>query len=198
MKVVPLWSRKAGAAAALPEIKLEGFRVLLRPPGLRDYPDWVHVRRKNRDYLKPFEPTWAENALTHEFFIRRLQQQSRDWREGRAHSFLIFEKGKGDLIGGVNINHVCRGAAQSASLGYWLSEESQGQGLMAESLRLVVGFAFSELKLHRLNAACLPGNGRSRALLTKIGFRQEGFAESYIQIDGKWRDHVLYGLANIA
>ena len=98
------------------------------------------------------------------------------------------------MIGGMNVNNICRGAAQYATLGYWISEDHQGQGYMSEALRLTLQFCFERLKLHRVNAACLPNNARSENLLRRAGFKHEGFAEKYISINGAWRDHVLYGL----
>jgi ribosomal-protein-alanine N-acetyltransferase len=176
----------------LPDIALEGSRVVVRPPQREDWVDWAAVRRKNQDFLKPFEPVWPQNALDADHFDRRLRRQAADWQTGRAHAFLIFMKA--DLVGGININNICRGAAQFASLGYWLAKDAQGRGYMAEALRLICGYAFADLKLHRLNAGCLPDNARSRNLLLRAGFREEGFAEKYLEIDGRWQDHILFGL----
>jgi len=63
---------------------------------------------------------------------------------------------------------------------------------MTEALRLMLVFAFERLRLHRVEAACLPTNVPSRGLLAKSGFREEGYARKYLCIDGTWQDHVLY------
>lgn len=185
--------KTALAAVTLPPLWLHGSRVDLRPPTLSDWTVWARIRGRNRDALKPLEPLWPENALSESFFIRRLQRQVRDWDSDQAYSFLMFGKDGGDLIGGININHVARGAAQYASLGYWLDKDHQGHGYMTEGLGLVIEYAFSALTLHRLNAACLPENERSIALLKRLRFEEEGFARSYVQIAGRWRDHILFG-----
>ncbi len=177
-------------------LSLNGFRVRLRPPVLSDYEDWTNIRGKNKNYLTPFEPRWHEKALEKDFFQRRIARQHKDWKDGRAYSFLIIDRQNEKLIGGINVNHVCRGASQCGSLGYWIDEELQGQGLMAESLRLVIDFSFDQAGLHRLNAACLPRNDRSINLLLKLGFEEEGFAKKYIRINGVWEDHRLFGLIN--
>jgi ribosomal-protein-alanine N-acetyltransferase len=181
-----------------PLVRLDGERVTLRPPGDEDYAEWEDVRRANYDYLKPFEPRWPEDCLTKSFYRRRLSRQLSDWREDRCYSFLIFEKGgsreEGRLAGGMNINNVTRGAAHFASVGYWIAQDFQGRGYMQESLLLTLSYGFSGLRLHRFNASCVPHNKRSRAVLERAGFRQEGYAAKYLQIDGIWQDHFLFGL----
>lgn len=179
---------------AVPAVLLKGARVAARPPALTDWPQWAEVRGRNRDFLKPYEPTWPENCLSRGFFERRLQKQAQDWRLGLGYSFLIFRNDSGALLGGININNVCRGAAQYATLGYWLDEREQGKGYMIEALRLVIGYGFSHLQLHRFNAGCLAGNERSARLLERLGFAEEGFAKKFVQIDGRWQDHRLFGL----
>ncbi|MDE1938388.1 MAG: GNAT family N-acetyltransferase, partial [Alphaproteobacteria bacterium] len=61
-------------------------------------------------------------------------------------------------------------------------------------VRALIPFIFATLGLHRIEAACLPSNEPSKNLLTKAGFRQEGIARRYLQINGEWRDHVLFAL----
>ena len=65
---------------------------------------------------------------------------------------------------------------------------------MFKALRATLPFAFGPLALHRLEAACIPENEASRNLLRKLAFREEGRALRYLQINGEWRDHVLFGL----
>ncbi len=180
----------------LPDVKLEGFRVDMRPPRHEDWPHWVEVRMRNYRHLKPFEPSWPKRALSEDFFRRRLLRQYNEWQADKGNFFLIFKKGEEDsgLIGGMNINNICRGAAQYASLGYWIDERYEGQGYMAEALRLTTQYCFDELGLHRIHAACLDHNERSKELLLRAGFREEGVAEKYMKIDGQWQDHILYGL----
>lgn len=177
-----------------PPVRLDGARVYLRPAMLSDYPQWADVRGRNESHLKPFEPAWPKNCLSPDMFRRRVERLSREWDADSTYAFLIFDRSNDALIGGLNINAVSRGAAQTASFGYWIDEARQGQGLMAESIRLVLGFAFGPLSLARINAATLVHNDRSRIMLLRIGFAEEGFARAYIQIEGRRQDHVLYGL----
>ncbi len=183
----------------LPDFEIKGSRILLRPPQVHDEGEWLALRKSNKNYLQPFEPGWSRDALSSAFFQRRIVRQRRDWANDRAYSFLIFRHAshpdeRPKMIGGININNVCRGAAQFASLGYWLDEWHQGQGYMRAALRMITYFSHNELKLNRLNASVLPHNKKSQNLLTHVGFEEEGFAKSYIEINDKWEDHVLYGL----
>jgi len=168
--------------------------VYLRPALPFDYGQWTWVRAKNQAHLKPFEPTWPKDALTPEFFARRLLRLNEDWKNDRGYAFLIFKNDSDDLVGGININNIVRGAAQYASLGYWIDEDHQGRGLMAQAGRAVLQFAFDKILLARMNAACLPHNLRSKNLLLSLGFTEEGFAKRFIQINGKREDHILFGL----
>lgn len=146
----------------------------------------------NQTYLQPYEPTWPAESLTQAFFKRRVERLMQDWAADRTYAFLIFHNDR--LIGGINVNNVSRGAAQFASLGYWLDEMSQGHGYMGEAANAVLHFSFEHLALYRVNAATLPHNRRSRVMLERLGFREEGFAKAYIQINGRRQDHILYGL----
>lgn len=179
---------------ALPDFQLNGFRVFVAPPKMEDWPVWTKMRKRNRKFLKPIEPLWARDCLKKSYFERRLFKQVENWEAGRAYAFLIFKKDTQELIGGINLNNVCKGAAQFASLGYWLDESRQGHGYMGEALRLVIAYAFTELKLHRINAGCLLHNERSINLLRRLGFTEEGMAEKYLCINDTWQDHILFGL----
>ena len=75
-----------------------------------------------------------------------------------------------------------------------MGEAHANQGLMGEALTGLLPFAFERLGLHRIEAACLPHNRASRALLAKLGFREEGHAQRYLKINGSWQDHVLHAL----
>lgn len=192
------WTAYHEHQPVLPDFEIRGRRILLRPPRPEDEGEWLMVRARNRQILEPYEPKWPYDALTSAYYQRRILRIRRDWNDDRAYSFLIFKHGTEELpeelIGGLNINNVCRGAAQFASVGYWLDLGHQGQGLMRAALRMIIYFSHDKLKLHRLNASVLPENTRSINLLEHVGFEGEGFAPAYIEINGMWQDHLLYGL----
>lgn len=199
-----MWrSKKTSGIIPYEDTELTGFHVILRPPRMQDQEEWLGLRRKNRHFLSAYEPRWGKESLTPAFYQRRMERLQKDWEEDRGYSFLMFKRPVEDtkrramentLIGGFNINHVCRGAAEYASLGYWIDEGHQGGGYMRAAMRLIIHFAYKDLKLHRLHAATLPDNVRSQNLLTKMGFAEEGRARKYIEINGIWEDHILFGL----
>lgn len=184
---------KKKSPARLPEFSLQSSRIYIRPPNIKDYQSWKTVRKANRSFLKPFEPTWPKDCLSETFFKRRLKRQIKNWIEDRGYAFLIFTH-DGSLVGGMNINNVERGASHYASLGYWITEELQGQGYMSEALNLSIQYCFENLHLHRINVSCLLNNSRSKNLLLRANFTKEGMAKKYLKIDGKWQDHFLFGL----
>jgi len=177
-------------------LALDGPGVRLRAPRWRDYGEWSSLRRLSRDYLQPWEPTWPEDDLQRTAFRRRLAAYSREIDGGGAYPFFIFRASDDALVGGVTLSNVRRGVAQMATVGYWVGQPYASQGYMTAALKPLLAFAFGPLGLHRVEAACLPENHASHRLLLKSGFREEGMALTYLKINGSWRDHLLFGMAN--
>lgn len=175
---------------------LIGSRVLLRAPRPSDYLEWKTLRRESRAFLKPFEPRWTEADLGHRVYQARLKRGREEAKAGTDYTFFIYhhEDARDVLVGGITLSNIRRRAAQFGNLGYWMGQPFAGKGFMTEAVGLVVAYAFDSLLLHRVHAAFLPHNLASRRVLEKNGFKEEGFAENYLQIDGKWADHVLFGL----
>lgn len=177
-------------------LTLRGQRLLLRLPQMSDYEPWYLLRRSSRDFLKPFEPRWTEADLGRRIFATRVRRAREEAEEGTDYSFFIFvPQGQHEtLVGGITLSNVRRRAAQFVNLGYWMGQQFAGKGMMSEAVGICLPFVFDTLDLHRIHAAFLPNNTASRRVLEKNGFREEGFAEKYLQIDGRWEDHVLMGL----
>jgi [ribosomal protein S5]-alanine N-acetyltransferase len=184
---------RAGLVGDLVPI-VRGHRVCLRPPMTSDYAAWAELRSRSREHLRPWEPQWAHDELSRSAFRRRIRSYQRDLREDLGYAFLIFGVGDDRLLGGLTLGNVRRGIAQAAAVGYWLGLPYVGHGYMTEAVRALIPFAFDELKLHRLEAACLPHNHASIRVLERNGFRREGLARRYLKIDGRWQDHVLLAL----
>ena len=173
---------------------LRAGRVYLRPPSRRDVKKWLTIRAASRTFLEPWEPSWPKDALTRKAFFRRLRAYAIHTNADTAYIFLIFRTADRALLGSISINDVRRGVAQSCSIGYWIGENYSHQAYMTEALSALLPFVFDRLKLHRIEAACLPHNKASRALLSKIGFREEGYVRQYLKIADQWQDHILYSL----
>ncbi len=166
--------------------------VLLRAPQPQDYPEWAALREDSRAFLQPWEPQWAADELTRPAYRRRLRRYAREIREDRAYPFFLFRACDGTLLGGATLSNIRRGVAQAASLGYWMGAAHAGKGHMSLAVGALLGFAFGELALHRVEAACLPHNAASQRLLEKAGFCREGYARHYLRIAGQWQDHLLF------
>lgn len=175
---------------------LEGGGLRLRVPVNADFVQWKRVREASREHLKPFEPRWTVADLGQRAFTERIRRAARQIAEGSEFSFFLYDITHGDeaLLGGLTLSNIRYRAACHANLGYWMSAEAAGKGYMSRAVGLVLPFAFDRLGLKRVHAACLPHNAASIRVLEKNGFVKEGFAEQYLQIDGEWRDHVLFGL----
>lgn len=173
---------------------IHGDGVYLRNPLPTDFLQWATLRQQSRAFLTPWEPTWGVDDLTRTSFRRRLRRYQREIREDQAYPFFIFRQQDDVLVGGCTLSGVQRGVQQSCSLGYWAREIHAGRGHVTAAVRALIPFVFEELKLHRLQAACLPENERSRAVLRKCGFTEEGIARGYLRINGAWRDHVVYAI----
>jgi ribosomal-protein-alanine N-acetyltransferase len=183
-------------SSAPPLIALRGKQLLLRLPQMSDYDAWYKLRLDSRDFLRPFEPRWSEADLSRRIFSMRVRRAREEAEAGTDYSFFVFvQKGRQEiLVGGVTLSNVRRRAAQFVNLGYWMGQPFAGKGIMTEAVATCLPFVFDTLDLHRIHAAFLPGNTASRRVLEKNGFVEEGFAEKYLQINGRWEDHVLFGL----
>jgi ribosomal-protein-alanine N-acetyltransferase len=183
--------RTINFADPLPSVVGEG--VILRTPQATDHAEWAALREHSREFLTPWEPTWPADDLSRSAFRRRIRRYTEDLRTDQSYAFLIFRSTDGRLVGGLTLANVRRGVAQAGSLGYWMGLPHVRQGYMTAAVRAVIPFAFGTLRLHRLEAACIPTNTASIRLLENTGFVREGYAREYLCINGIWQDHLLYG-----
>jgi [ribosomal protein S5]-alanine N-acetyltransferase len=182
--------RSVSLSETLPAIA--GAGVTLRVPQSDDFSEWAALREMSRDFLTPWEPTWPVDDLTRGAFRRRLKRYAEDLRSDIAYAFLIFRSDDNAMVGGLTLANIRRGVAQAGSIGYWIGAPFARKGYMTAALRTLTPFCFGTLRLHRLEAACIPENPASIRLLEKTGFKREGYARGYLCINGIWQDHLLY------
>lgn len=175
---------------------LRGDGVLLRPPTIADYDAWAALRAASKLQLTPFEPRWSSNELSRTAYKTRLKRYQHEMRSDLGHAFFVFSPGDRTLMGGITLAGVRRGVSQSAFVGYWMGTPHVGRGHATAALHCIADHAFEDLRLHRLEAACMPTNAASLRVLEKAGFVREGLARGYLEIHGAWEDHVL--LARLA
>ena len=174
------------------KVRIETERMTLRQPRHSDFRPWIALRAQSIEFLTPWEPSWAEDHLTRKAFTNRVYWAQRSVASGSALPLFLIRRSDDCLLGAITLDNIRRGPAQAGTLGYWTGACFARQGFMREAIEAVVHHAFTQLDLSRIEAACLPENAASRGLLEKSGFKYEGVAQSYLQIDGRWRTHVLY------
>jgi ribosomal-protein-alanine N-acetyltransferase len=174
------------------QVRIETERLTLRLPQHGDFKAWSALRSLSETFLTPWEPAWAPDHLGRKAFVNRIYWATRAAKNETALPFFIVRREDDELVGAITLDHIRRGPAQAGTLGYWIGEKYARNGYMRESIDAVVYHAFHRLDLSRIEAACLPENKPSRDLLEKCGFKYEGVAQSYLEIAGRWRTHVLY------
>ena len=166
----------------------EKLRLTPASSGLADQA--ADYYRRNREFLRPFEPEREEDFFTPEHQRRVLEEEERAWRERSAFRFYIQPEGEERVIGVIGLNNIVWGAFQSAFLGYKLDGALVGRGYMTQAVEQVVRFAFDRAGLHRIEANVMPGNRASLRVLEKCGFCREGMSKYYLKINGVWEDHI--------
>lgn len=171
---------------------LTGTKTLLRLPKAQDFAQWQTIRLASRAELAQYEPASGQQQLSKPEFALRVKQASVLAKAGQAFQFFIFEKSSLQMLGSLTLGNIKRGASQTGEIGYWLGTSYRKHGYMRDAVSTVIDFSFNTLHLHRIEAACIPSNLRSIALLQFCGFKYEGFARAYLEINGHRQDHNLY------
>jgi len=174
------------------KVQIATERMILRLPQHSDFRPWVVLRSDSADFLVPWEPAWAEDHLSRRSFTNRVYWAARASAQGSALPLFLVRRSDEELLGAITLDNIRRGPAQAGTLGYWIGARHARQGYMREAIRGLAHHAFTGLDLSRIEAACLPENAASRGVLEGAGFKYEGVAQSYLQINGRWRNHVLY------
>jgi len=174
------------------KIRIDTERMILRPPMHTDFRPWSDLRRQSAEFLQPWEPSWSADHLTRKGFVNRVYWANRSIAQGTAVPLFLIGRENNSVLGAITLDNIRRGPSQAGTIGYWIGAEHARRGYMQEALTAVVHYAFEVLDLSRIESACLPENAASRALLEKCGYKYEGVAQSYLQINGRWRNHVLY------
>ena len=182
---------------AVRSLELNGRRVRLATLIEADYPAWLEVRNRCRDWLVPWEPRSKGAPLPAEdqaSFSARCAMRERERQLGSGFDFGIFHEGR--FAGEVTLSSIQRGPFQNGSIGYWVDQDLAGIGLVPESVVVVLQFAFETLRLHRIEVAIIPRNSASRRVTQKLSLRNEGTALGFLEINGQWEDHVRYAMTS--
>jgi ribosomal-protein-alanine N-acetyltransferase len=184
----------------IPQLQTDRLVVRLAQPGMeRAMAQFLADNLPG--HLDRWSPPMAPEFLTEPFWAERLPAAVDDYAADRAARFVVQLRGATldeTIVGTCNYTNIVRGAFHACHLGYQVARAHEGRGMMAEALRATNAFVFERMRMHRIMANFRPENERSRRLLQRLGFVEEGFARDYLFIDGAWRDHVLTSLANPA
>src|SRR4051794_17505310 len=160
-----------------------------------DAPALLEIAREDADFFAPWEPLHDEDWLTEAAQRQVIAEKLEQHRLGLAVPHVVLDN-DGSVLGRMTLNNVVRGAFQSCSLGYFVRSAAGGRGHATAAVRRMLGIAFGELGLHRVEAGTLVHNVRSQRVLEKNGFERFGLAPQYLRIQGRWQDHVLFQLLN--
>lgn len=177
---------------------LVGRSVVLRPLVVSDFRRWQDVRRRNVDWLTKWEPQripgQPDPVESRDAFAVRCSARARERQLGTGYGFGVFV-GQ-DFAGEINLSSVQRGPFQSGYIGYWVDERWAGRGVCPEGLVVLFRHAFEDLGLHRLQMSIIPRNSASRRVMEKLDVRHEGLAERYLEINGRWEDHLRFAITS--
>src|SRR5947209_10359242 len=188
-------SQHPGWPTVVGPLRVEAGVIRLRPVRLRDAAQWSRARLADRPHLEPYEPsTEADWRARHSVsawpaICSSLRAEA---RKGRMLPYVIELDGQ--FCGQLTIGNVTHGALRSAWIGYWVSNSATGRGVATGALALGLDHCCGPGRLHRVEATVRPENAASRAVLGKVGFREEGLLRRYLQVDGGWRDHLLMAI----
>lgn len=165
--------------------------VKLRVAKMRDSKQLEKLILGNRPWLRPWEATNPEapNSFDVRGQLRGLLRQLDD-QSGMPFVIEVEEEVQGQL----NVANVMYGSVSSAVLGYWVSPEVAGRGVMPTAVALVTDYLMDKVGLHRVEINVRPENTASLRVIQKLGFRYEGLKQRYIHINGDWRDHYVFAL----
>jgi [ribosomal protein S5]-alanine N-acetyltransferase len=165
---------------------MRSSRVVIRPPSAADGHEFIARMRASRRLHTP----WLSMPRTPAAYAAYLERSRRE-----TNAFYIARRREDDaIVGFLNISEIVRGKLQSGFLGYGAVAEFAGRGYLTEAMQLVLRDAFTQLRLHRLEANIQPGNTASSALAARCGFRLEGLSPRYLKVGGRWRDHERWAI----
>jgi len=165
---------------------LASQKIFLRAPSQRDAAEFIALSRASLEFHngRVSPPLNAEQFAD---FIRRSRRPD-------TAGFLVCRIADGSIVGAINLSQIFLGGFRSAYLGYYVGGPYAAYGYMTEALQLMLRFAFTHLKLHRIEANIQPDNVASLALVRRAGFVCEGFSRRYLKISGRWRDHERWAI----
>lgn len=182
-------------------IQITTERLVLRTPTKSMHEQVLAYWKRNEEFFRPWVPTYADNYFTEENAKEFLNASWIMTLRKQILHLAIFHKDDKDfgcVLGDLTYSHIQRGSSHSCFLGYKVDETANGKGYATEAIRAANEYLFKKWKLHRIDANIMPHNKGSLRVVGKLGFEKEGLARKLLKINGKWQDHIRFGLINDA
>jgi ribosomal-protein-alanine N-acetyltransferase len=180
---------------SVPRQRLDGEATAIRPTDVADLDEWAELVAVNRTHTARWDPKRPDRFYTRHGQLDVLRRDRATWDADMGFAFVVLDRTAGDrMIGRIALSNVVRGAWRNATLGWWVAADACGRGHATSAARLVQRFAFEIAGLHRIQPAVVPRNTPSVRVAEKAGFRREGRALRYLEINGAWEDHDLYAM----
>ena len=173
---------------------LKGNKIFIRFFENADAESLLDLHLRNGELFQKYSPTFEEDFYTLDRNRKYISNSIKQREDDKNYSFGIYLKDNGKLVGDVSLYHLSRGALQRCLIGYSLDKQYNGRGYTTEAVSLAVGFAFNELKLHRVDAGVMLSNIGSMRVLEKVGFHREGIEQKGVKINGQWEDHQMFAI----
>ncbi|EYT48302.1 GNAT family N-acetyltransferase [Brachybacterium muris] len=173
-------------------VTLRDRELVLRPLQRRDRSAFEALRRRNEDWLRPWDATDPEHGRVRPPFATLRRWTEKQAREGTSLPLAIVVDGR--LGGQVTASPILYGPQHSAVLGYWVDQHLAGRGIAPRAAALVIDHLFAEMGMHRVEVTVRPENTASLRVVQKLGLRPEGLRRRAIHVDGDWRDHLVFAL----
>ncbi|WP_341665270.1 GNAT family protein [Vibrio sp.] len=155
---------------------------------------YLDIVSKQREYLSQWLswPMYAENEA---FFLNFIKRSLHDYADGKSLVCAMFYQGK--LVGNISFNSIDKDLAK-VEIGYWLSEDYQGKGIVTKSVSRMIELAFHDYDMQKIQISAATDNQPSRNVCSRLGFTLEGILTRAVNVNGRILDHAVYGLSREA
>jgi len=153
-------------------------------------PELFSLTEKNRQYLQPWLP-WVPKTKTAEDSKKFILTCKKEYKNGESLELGIWYKNS--LVGCIGLHHISK-ASRNTAVGYWLSYEYYGKGIITQSVKALLDYGFNTLKLHRIEIVAGTTNIKSCAVAERLGFKKEGIKRDVEFVDNRFIDYAIYSL----
>ncbi|WP_100330419.1 GNAT family N-acetyltransferase [Bacillus xiapuensis] len=157
---------------------------------LRDGERIFELTNNSREYLREWLP-WLDTTIKLEDTVEFIKTCLKGFAENKSlHTVILF---KGNIVGVAGFNRI-NWSNNTAYIGYWLGKGYQGNGIMTRVAKALTDYAFTELKLNKVEIRAAVGNKKSRSIPERLDFVNEGCIRRAEWLYDHYVDHVIYGI----